>query len=71
MKTKYDVILALMKDELPSFTDEAKELTKDYPHTKEEMTKMVLSPKLKAFRVNLKRLLILDGEVGMDVWFYL
>ena len=29
VKTKYDNILALMKDELPSTADEAKEMTKD------------------------------------------
>ena len=38
VKMKYNNILALMKNELPSTADKAKELTKDYPHTKEEMT---------------------------------
>ena len=46
VKTTYDNILALMKDELPSTADEAKEMTEDYPHTKEK----VLSTKLKAVR---------------------
>ena len=36
VKTKYDDILALVKDELPSTADEAKEMTKDYPHTKKK-----------------------------------
>ena len=50
VKTKYDDILALMRSELPATEEEAKELTKDYPHTKEEKTKKVLSAKLKVIR---------------------
>ena len=50
VKTMYDNILALMRSELPATEEEAKELTKDYPHTKEEKTKKVLSAKLKAIR---------------------
>ena len=50
VKTKYDDILTLMKDELPATADEAKELMKDYPHTKEEITKKVLSNKTESYQ---------------------
>ena len=49
VKSKYDDILTLMKEELPANADEAKEMCKDYPHTKEELTKKI-SAKLKAIR---------------------
>ena len=41
VKSKYDdtCILILMKEELPANADEAKEMCKGYPHTKEELTK--------------------------------
>lgn len=48
VKTKYDDILILMEEELPA--NEAQEIHKDYPHTKEELTKKILSAKLKAVR---------------------
>lgn len=35
---------------MPANADEAKEMCKDYPHTKEELTKKILSAKLKAIR---------------------
>ena len=50
VKSKYDDILTLMKEELPASADEAKEMCKDYPHTKEELTKKILSAKVKAIR---------------------
>ena len=40
----------MMKAELPATADEARDLLKDYPHTKEELTKKILSAKLKAVR---------------------
>ena len=48
VKSKYDDILTLMKEELPASADEAKEMCKDYPHTTEELTKKILSAKVKA-----------------------
>ena len=50
VKSKYDDILNLMREELPATVDEAKEMCKDYPHTKLDMTKKVLTAKLKAVR---------------------
>ena len=56
VKTKYDNILAVMKAELPATTDEARDLIKDYPHTKEELAKKILSVKLKAVRGKFRNL---------------
>ena len=40
-----------MADELPATPDKAKELNKDYPHKKEELTKPVVTTELKAIRM--------------------
>ena len=47
VKSKYEDILAIMREELPETKEEAKELTKEYTHTKEEVTKSILTTKLK------------------------
>ena len=39
-----------MKEELPASAEEAKDICKDYPHTKGDMMKKVLTAKLKAVR---------------------
>ena len=55
MRTKYDDILTLMRQELPDTAEEAREnCGKDYPHTKEKITKKVLTSKLKAIRVKFR-----------------
>ena len=47
VRTKYDDILTLMCQELPDTAEEAREnCGKDYPHTKEKITKKVLTSKL-------------------------
>ena len=44
VKSTYDNILALMREELPGTTQEASDVCcKGYPHTKEEMTKKILT----------------------------
>ena len=49
VKTKYDDILVLMRHELPETIQEAREnWTKDYPHTRELVTRKILTSKLKA-----------------------
>ena len=45
---KYADILELMLAEYPEILDAAKDLNKDYPHKKTEITKQVLTTKLKA-----------------------
>ena len=43
-------ILELFRKELPATDEEAKELTKDYPHKRNEVTKEILMAKLKSVR---------------------
>ena len=50
----FNIILVLVKDELPATADEAKDLTKHYTHMKEEMTKTILTAKLKAIKVKFR-----------------
>ena len=80
VKSKYDDILTLMREELPANADEAKEMCKDYPHTKEELTKKILSAKLKAIRGKFReavdsgrrsghgRVLLLYYELCEKIW---
>lgn len=44
-----------MVDELLATPDEAKELNKGYPHKKDEMTKQVVTTKLKASRIKYRK----------------
>ena len=44
-----------MKREFPATSDEAKEMTKDYPHTKEELTKSIVTTKLKNIRTKYRK----------------
>ena len=50
VKSKYADILELMRNELPSSAEEGSTLLKDYPHSKEKVTKLILTTKLKAVR---------------------
>ena len=45
VKSKYDDILTLMREELPASAEEAKEICRDYPDTKLDMMKKVLTAK--------------------------
>ena len=49
VRSKYADILEF-RNELPATDDEAKELMKDYPHKRNEVTKEILTAKLKAVR---------------------
>ena len=48
VQSKYSNILKQMLADLASSSEEAKELNKDYPHKKTDITKQVLTTKLKA-----------------------
>ena len=51
VKTKYDILI-LMRHELPETIQEAREnWTKDYPHTRKQVTRKILTSKLKAIRI--------------------
>ena len=52
VKMKYDDIFVLMRHQLPEMIQEAREnWTKDYPHTREQVTRKILASKLKAIRI--------------------
>ena len=55
VKTKYDDILELFRNELPENAQQAVSLAKDYPHSREEITKDILSTKLKAVRIKYRQ----------------
>ena len=56
VKAKYDDILVLMKAALPSTPEEVQQqIDKDYPHTKDEITKQILSTKLKSIRLKFRQ----------------
>ena len=48
-QTKYSDICELLHEHYP-LSEDAEELGKDYPHSKEEITKGVVTTKLKAIR---------------------
>ena len=49
VKTKYADIFALFQSKLPE-TGDTRELLKDYPHTRDQVTKEIIATKLKAIR---------------------
>lgn len=54
VKTKYYDILELFRKELPQSTEQARHLAKDYPHKPDEVSKEVLTSKLKAIRIKFR-----------------
>lgn len=54
VRSKYADILALFKKELLD-SAEASQVLKDYPHTKEEITKEIVTSKLKAIRTQFRK----------------
>lgn len=50
VRSKYQDILDRMKAQLPANAEEARQLLKDYPHTKDQVSKQALTSKLKAVR---------------------
>ena len=48
-QTKYSDISELLHEQYPS-SEDAEKIGKDYPHNKEDITKVVLTTKLKAIR---------------------
>ena len=50
VKSKYTDILEMFRSELPASEEERYQLTKDYPHQADELTKEILTSKLKAIR---------------------
>jgi len=50
VKNTYADILDLFEEHLPGSDDERMRVDKDYPHTKEEVSKQVITSKLKTIR---------------------
>ncbi len=51
VKNKYNDILVLMCQELPTTVEDARgNCVKDYPHTKQQITKKIFTSKVKAIR---------------------
>ena len=55
VRSKYTDIWELMLAQLPSTPEAAKELGKDYPHKKEDITKQVLTSKVKGIRLKYRQ----------------
>ena len=55
VQSKYNDTCKHMMDELPDTPDKAKELNEDYPHKKGELTKQVVTTKLKAVRTKYRQ----------------
>ena len=53
-----------MRAELPSTLEEAKGLQKDYQHTKMELTKAILTTKLKNIRTKYRKAVDADKKSG-------
>ena len=54
VKTKYADILELFRKELPKDAEQARRLGKDYPHKPDEISKEVLTSKIKAIRIKFR-----------------
>jgi hypothetical protein len=63
VKSKYDDILEIFKEELPDTEEEAKVLSKSY-HLKTEMTKTILSTKLKNIRLRYRKAVDMKNKSG-------
>ena len=65
IQSKYADILELMLLEYPEMPEAARELNKDYPHKRSEITKQVLTTKLKAIRVKFRQAVDSGRKVGI------
>ena len=54
VKSKYSDILDLFRKELPQNEEQARNSSKDYPHKPDEVSKEVLTSKLKAIRIKFR-----------------
>lgn len=60
----YDDILIIVRTELPSTLEEANRMEKDYQHTKRELTKAVLTTKLKNICTKYRKAVDADKKSG-------
>ena len=57
VRSKYSDILELFKKEIPE-VEEGSRLLKDYPHQKEEVTKEIITAKLKSTRTKFRQVCV-------------
>ena len=55
IRSKYPGISEQLKRQLPSDSEEASEMGKDFPHKKEEITKQAVTTKLKAVQLKYRQ----------------
>ena len=70
VRTKYTDILALFRKELPENEEQARQLTKDYPHKVDEVTKEILTTKLKAVRGKFREVCLLLNQYHEYTFYY-
>ena len=56
-QSKYTGILELYREHYPSSQEESAEIEKEYPHKKEEITKVILTSKLKNIRLKFRQVI--------------
>lgn len=78
--SKYTGILELYREHYPSSQEESAEIEKEYPHKKEEITKAILTSKLKNIRLKFRqaidsgkrsghgRVVLLYFEICESIW---
>ena len=79
-QSKYTDILELYREHYPSSQEESAEIEKEYPHKKEEITKAILTSKLKNIRLKFRqaidsgkrsghgRVVLLYFEICESIW---
>ena len=70
VRTKYTDILALFRKELPENEEQARQLTKDYPHKVDEVTKEILTTKQKAVRGKFHEVCLLLNQYHEYTFYY-
>ena len=57
-QSKYTDILELYREHYPSSQEESSKIEKEYPHKKEEITKVILTSKLKNIRLKFRQAIV-------------
>ena len=67
VQNKYSDILEWMLEDYPETSEVASESNKDYPHDRSEITKQVLTTKLKAIRIKFRQAVDSGRKSGVPV----
>ena len=63
VRSKYGDILEMYKKELPNSEEEARATLKDYRHRGDQITKQILTAKLKAIRTNYRKVCVIKCKI--------